>query len=1000
MRSGSPSLQVGLNGFGLLLVSCCIVTPVAAVDAVWTLAQDGIWSDASNWSTDAPILIGDSATIDATGAAYTVTINGATAINHVTLNSTDALLRVEGVDFSASNVVNVEQGVFGLSGGRVHDTRFEGTSGGNRLTISLGGVLDNVDLAVDAFAQLMVVRNTLTLDEATFGSAYGHLESGSSISGSGVWQLGLSVPGSPYSSFYIGVPVESGGVFTLGQGVTMRASPYLTIFESEGSSKFINQGEIVADLPDTKLRFELLDNSFGKLHASNSGELRATLTGSAGEIVIDPGGYVSLSGDFHFNQSVTVGEGAHLSLSGVSDRPGGLALQLESGGLLTIPASGKTPAIISAGGTIALNNAYNVAEVLALPITGTAMLEMGPSGSLDLSGNALDYTTLPHPFTFTQLTINNGTLTGPGDTIDLSGVSFSNLVLDVPTRVVGSATIRQQSTLQAPVVVDGGPLTLSDEWDNQGGVVVESGTVVFDDPPTAANGFGTFVFNGGEAKFNYSMSASELLSSPFTLPTTTVLGATLDLEGSTWNAATAPTTLVVDSGRLVNGTVQGDVAQPELHTLELRWNSSLDNVTIDSMRVLKDGGGGVLTDVTLRDVTIESLGQYGLTMRRGVLENSRIDGSIFLNEPITLHGNIEVNGQLGGASSRGSADVANLVLSSGATISGTGVLGNTDGRVQGTVIKIVDPSFTFPAELSLVAATQYDSTSSVQAANTDLTVESAILVGHATPWVGRSDSWTFNVAALSTEGAISVNFDGLLKVEGGPWSHLGEMTLEDALVDANSLFVAESGLVSGDGTIIALGGVEIAGDLRGISPDTILSVDGDFALLTSGTVAIPLGEIDAAASSYRVDVTGSADLLGGLEVLLLDGFAPTAGDSFEILTAATLTGSFSSASLPALNSDLTWNLAYGANSIVLEVISVIHGDFNNDGIVDGTDFLNWQRGESPNPISVADLTAWQANYGASTASIAAVPEPAALVLIALVAAIGLTGRLHGQKNSC
>ena len=31
------------------------------------------------------------------------------------------------------------------------------------------------------------------------------------------------------------------------------------------------------------------------------------------------------------------------------------------------------------------------------------------------------------------------------------------------------------------------------------------------------------------------------------------------------------------------------------------------------------------------------------------------------------------------------------------------------------------------------------------------------------------------------------------------------------------------------------------------------------------------------------------------------------------------------------------------------------GDFNNDGVVDGADFLAWQRGESPEPLSAADL---------------------------------------------
>src|SRR5262245_39274161 len=39
------------------------------------------------------------------------------------------------------------------------------------------------------------------------------------------------------------------------------------------------------------------------------------------------------------------------------------------------------------------------------------------------------------------------------------------------------------------------------------------------------------------------------------------------------------------------------------------------------------------------------------------------------------------------------------------------------------------------------------------------------------------------------------------------------------------------------------------------------------------------------------------------------------------------------------------------------------GDFDGDGDVDGRDFLVWQRGGSPNPLSAGDLAQWQANYG-------------------------------------
>jgi len=60
------------------------------------------------------------------------------------------------------------------------------------------------------------------------------------------------------------------------------------------------------------------------------------------------------------------------------------------------------------------------------------------------------------------------------------------------------------------------------------------------------------------------------------------------------------------------------------------------------------------------------------------------------------------------------------------------------------------------------------------------------------------------------------------------------------------------------------------------------------------------------------------------------------------------------------------------------------GDFDFDQKVDGFDFLMWQRGESPNPLSTTDLAAWEANYGAVAplaATSTAVPEPATGIML-------------------
>ncbi|QEG37437.1 matrixin family metalloprotease [Bythopirellula goksoeyrii] len=59
-----------------------------------------------------------------------------------------------------------------------------------------------------------------------------------------------------------------------------------------------------------------------------------------------------------------------------------------------------------------------------------------------------------------------------------------------------------------------------------------------------------------------------------------------------------------------------------------------------------------------------------------------------------------------------------------------------------------------------------------------------------------------------------------------------------------------------------------------------------------------------------------------------------------------------------------------------------NGDFDEDGDVDGADFLDWQRGFGP-LYGENDLAAWQNNYGIplNTAAAVAVPEPPLLSLL-------------------
>jgi hypothetical protein len=76
------------------------------------------------------------------------------------------------------------------------------------------------------------------------------------------------------------------------------------------------------------------------------------------------------------------------------------------------------------------------------------------------------------------------------------------------------------------------------------------------------------------------------------------------------------------------------------------------------------------------------------------------------------------------------------------------------------------------------------------------------------------------------------------------------------------------------------------------------------------------------------------------------------------------------------------------------------GDFDGDGDVDGRDFLRWQRGQSPNPLSASDLAAWKSNYGtgALTATATAVPEPSTIGLT-LLGSVAMLARRRRHSTS-
>jgi fibronectin-binding autotransporter adhesin len=252
---------------------------------------------------------------------------------------------------------------------------------------------------------------------------------------------------------------------------------------------------------------------------------------------------------------------------------------------------------------------------------------------------------------------------------------------------------------------------------------------------------------------------------------------------------------------------------------------------------------------------------------------------------------------------------------------------------------------------------------------------------------------TVNGGAINSINGVQVSAGKSLSgfgVVNGPLKNLGVVTGGSG---ANVLRFA--GPVTGGGSF--LGNVQFEHVYSpGASPASA-SFTGDPVFAASSQLEIEIGGLAPGAQHDRLAVTGELTLGGTLRAALIDGFAPGVGDEFDILDWTTLSGEFAAFELPAL-AGLRWDVSQLYTTGVLAVAPLFDADFDADGRVDGADLALWRvgfghttavRGDGDATgdglVDGADFLVWQRQNGlgiAATPAIAAVPEPAAGLLLA------------------
>lgn len=179
---------------------------------------------------------------------------------------------------------------------------------------------------------------------------------------------------------------------------------------------------------------------------------------------------------------------------------------------------------------------------------------------------------------------------------------------------------------------------------------------------------------------------------------------------------------------------------------------------------------------------------------------------------------------------------------------------------------------------------------------------------------------------LSVQNAGTVESQaGTLSVNGGMTQSAGITLLNGGNIGGN--LTINGGTLTGTGTII--GNVVNGGGtlLPGGAGPGLLAITGNYTQNAAGTLALELSGATPGTQFDKLAITGTATLGGTLSATYLNNFTPAAGSTFDVVTFASMTGSF--ATVPSgMNPPLT--TAQTATKVTLTAAALILPQFTGN----------------------------------------------------------------------
>lgn len=264
-------------------------------------------------------------------------------------------------------------------------------------------------------------------------------------------------------------------------------------------------------------------------------------------------------------------------------------------------------------------------------------------------------------------------------------------------------------------------------------------------------------------------------------------------------------------------------------------------------------------------------------------------------------------------------------------------------------------------------------------------------------------------SALQVGGETLIDSSGVLRLEGGT---LASQSIRPQFFGAPQFLWTSGTLHVGtyQGNLVHPAGTLAPGSSAGST-----TIAGNYTQGMDAVLQIEIGGPQPGADHDVVNVSGTVTLGGTLQLAMLSGYVPSDSDTFNVLVATgNLTGMLSNVEsggrLETSDGIGSFLVHYGVTSpffpkqVVLSDFE-INGDFNQDGSVDGADYVVWRKTLTGNDVlDQQDHASWQRNYGISVSTAGStennilmnVPEPCGLLttmlLIACTASFAVTRR--------